>query len=202
MPSITGPGPRPLSAVHPRKPLRLGRDPSKPKRVFPASNFDSSRPDSTDAGSGNESSTVHKEEEARKIARNAIHESPILHTPDRTVITLVRGEFVKMEKAGEFKRQRKYFVSSDLSPQATYAMEWAIGTVIREGDTCWIAQALGKDDEPCEEKDRDANARALVEEVKRLLKRTRLQVKVVVEVVAAKVPRHMITEMVLFKVCD
>ena len=196
IPHITGPGPRPLSALHPKKPLRLGRDPSKPKRVFPASNFDSSRPDSTDNGSGTE--TVNKEEEeARKAARNAIHESPIVHSPDRTVVTLVRGEFLQMERAGEFKHQRKYLVSSDLSPQATYAMEWAIGTVIREGDTCWIAQALGKDDEPCEEKDRDANARALVEEVKRLLKRTRLQVKIIVEVVAAKVPRHMITEMVL-----
>jgi len=103
-----------------------------------------------------------------------------------------------MEKAGEFKRQRTYLVSSDLSPQATYAMEWAIGTVLREGDTCWIVQALGKDDEPHEEKDRDTNARGLVEEVKRLLKRTRLQVKIVVEVVAAKVPKHMITEMVHF----
>ena len=196
IPTLSGPGPRPLSALHPKKPLHLGRDPTKAKRVFPASNFDASRPGSTDGGSGSEGPSINKEEEARKAARNAIHESPVVHSPDRTVITLIRGEFLQMEKAGEFKRQRKYLVSSDLSPQATYAMEWAIGTVIREGDTCWIAQALGKEDEPHEEKDREANARAMVEEVKSLLKRTRLQVKIIVEVVAAKVPRHMITEMV------
>jgi hypothetical protein len=202
MPKITGPGPRPLSALHPKKPLRLGRDPSKPKRVFPASNFDeSSRPESTDGASGTDFPGPSKEEEARKAARLAIHESTIHHSPDRSVITLIRGEFLEMERNREFKRQRKYLVSSDLSPQATYAMEWAIGTVLREGDTCWITQALGKDDEPCEEKDREQNCRALVEETKRLLKRTRLQVKIVVEVVAAKVPRHMITEMVSIFEC-
>jgi nucleotide-binding universal stress UspA family protein len=171
----------------------MGRDPSKPKRVFPSSNFDSSKV-STDA-SGTES-TPNKHEEARKAARSAIHESPILSSPDRTVVTLLRGEFAEMESAGEFPRQRTYLVSSDLSPQATYAMEWTIGTVLREGDVLFVAQALGKDDEPSEERDREANCRTLVEEVKRLLKRTRLQVKVHIEIVAAKTPKHMITEMV------
>jgi hypothetical protein len=171
----------------------MGRDPSKPKRVFPSTNFDSSKV-STDA-SGAES-TPNKDEEARKAARSAIHESPIFSSPDRTVVTLLRGEFAEMESAGEFPRQRTYLVSSDLSPQATYAMEWTIGTVLREGDVLFVAQALGKDDEPCEERDREANCRTLVEEVRRLLKRTRLQVKVHIEIVAAKTPKHMITEMV------
>jgi hypothetical protein len=174
----------------------MGRDPSKHKKVFPSSNFDSSRPVSTDNGSGTDNPTVNKEDEARKAARLAIHEGPIHTSKDRTITTLIRGEYLQMERRGEFKRQRKYLVSSDLSPQATYAMEWAIGTVLREGDTLWIAQALGKDDEACDEKDRTQNCRTLVEETKRLLKRTRLQVKIVVEIVAAKVPKHMITEMV------
>jgi len=193
MPPITGPGPRPLSQVHPKKPLRLGRDPSKPKRIIPASNFDdNSRPGSTDGGSGTEG----KEDEVHKLARSAIHEGPILTSPDRTVMKIYRGEYLELEKKGDFKRQRKYFVCSDLSPQATYAMEWAVGTVLREGDTLYLAQAMTKDEEPCEEKEREVNCRSLAEEAKRLLKRTRLQVKIVVEVVAAKVPKHMITEMV------
>lgn len=195
MPNLTGPGPRPLSALHPPKPRRLGRDPSKPKRVFPSTNFDSSRPDSTDGGSGTD--IANKEEDMRKAARQAIHEGEIIHSLDRTVMTVIRGEFLEMERRGEYKRQRKYLVCSDLSPQATYAMEWTVGTVLREGDILWIAQALGKDDEPHEEKDREQNCRTLAEETKRLLKRTRLQVKVVIEIVAAKVPKHMITEMVL-----
>lgn len=112
-------------------------------------------------------------------------------------MTITRGEFLEMEQAGDFPRQRTYMVSSDLSPQATYAMEWTIGTVLREGDILYVTQALGKDDEPHEEKDREANCKALAEEVKRLLKRTRLQVKVHIEIVAAKTPKHMITEMVL-----
>jgi hypothetical protein len=175
----------------------MGRDPSKPKRVFPSSNFDSSRPNSTDGGSGSDAPAANKEDEARKQARLAIHEGEIISSPDRTVMTIIRGEFLTMQKAGEFKRQRKYLVCSDLSPQAFYAMEWAIGTVLREGDTLWVSQALGKDDEPCDEKAREANCLALAEEIKRLLKRTRLQVRIIMEIVAAKVPKHMITEMVL-----
>jgi hypothetical protein len=196
MPSLSGPGPRPLSSLNPRKPRRMGRDPSKPKRVFPSSNFDSSRPASTDGGSGTDVPAISKEDEAHRNARLAIHESALSHSPDRTVTTIIRGEFLELEKRGEFKRQRKYLVSSDLSPQATYAMEWAIGTVLRDGDSLWVAQALSKDDEPCEEKDREQNSKLLIEETKRLLKRTRLQVKIIVEIVAAKVPKHMITEMV------
>jgi len=188
---FSGPGPRPLSSLHPKR--RMGRDPSKPKRIFPSTNFDSSKV-STDA-SGAETGPL-KEDEARKAARFAIHESPILSTPDRTVMTITRGDFLEMGQAGEFPRQRTYMVASDLSPQATYAMEWAIGTVLREGDILYVVQALGKDDEPYEEKDREANCKALAEEVKRLLKRTRLQVKVHIEIVAAKTPKHMITEMV------
>lgn len=197
MPALSGPGPRPLSSLHPKKARRMGRDPTKAKRVFPSSNFDSSRPGSTDGGSGTDVPSSSKEDEAKKAARLAIHEGPIIHTPDRTVTTLIRGEYLELEKNGGFKRQRKYLVSSDLSPQATYAMEWAIGTVLRDGDCLWVAQALGKDVEPCEEKDREENTRALVEETRRLLKRTRLQVKIIVEIVAAKVPKHMITEMVI-----
>jgi hypothetical protein len=175
----------------------MGRDPNKPKRVFPSSNFDS-RAASTDGASGTDAPGPNREEEARKAARLAIHESNVTSSPDRTVMTILRGEFLEMEKLGVFPRQRKYLVSSDLSPQATYAMEWAIGTVLREGDVLYVTQALGKDDEPCAEKDREFNCRALAEETTRLLKRTRLQVKVIIEIVAAKVPKHMITEMVLF----
>ena len=197
MAPLSGPGPRPLSSLNPKAHRHMGRDPTKPKRVFPSSNFDSSRPGSTDGGSGTDAPVPTKEDEVRKAARLAIHESDILNSPDRTVMTIVRGEFLELEKSGEFSRQRKYLVSSDLSPQATYAMEWAIGTVLREGDILYVAQALGKDEEPSSQRDREQNCRTLAEETKRLLKRTRLQVKVIIEIVAAKVPKHMITEMVL-----
>jgi hypothetical protein len=193
---FSGPGPRPLSSLNPRKPRRMGRDPNKAKRVFPSTNFDSSRPASTDGASGSDAPGPNREEEARKAARLAIHEGDIVHSPDRTVMIITRGEFLEMEKLGLYQRQRKYLVSSDLSPQATYAMEWTIGTVLREGDILYVTQALGKDDEPCSEKDREFNCRTLAEETIGLLKRTRLQVKIIIEIVAAKIPKHMITEMV------
>ena len=193
LPKISGPGPRPLSALYPPKPLRLGRDPSKPKRVFPSSNFDSPVPCSSEDVSGSEA----KDDEGHKPARLAIHESEIRNYPDRTVMEITRGEFDELVKLGGFKRERKYFVSSDLSPQATYAMEWAVGTVLRDGDTLHVVQAMEKDNEPCGEDQRKQNCLAHAEETRQLLKRTKLQVKVIIEIVTAKVPKHMITEMVV-----
>jgi hypothetical protein len=173
----------------------MGRDPSKPKRVFPSSNFESSRPDSTDGGSGTESHQ-NRIDERKRAARMVIHEGEIKSIPDRSFMILVRGEYNELEKSGEIKRPRRYLVCSDLSPQATYAMEWVIGTVLRDGDKLWVTRALDKDDEPHEEKDLEAIVRSLAEETKHLLKRTRLQVYVTIEVVAAKTSKHMITEMV------
>ena len=97
---FSGPGPRPLSSLNPKKPRRMGRDPNKAKRVFPSSNFDSSRAVSTDGASGTDAPGPSREEEARKAARLAIHEGEIINSPDRTVMTIIRGEFLEMEKLG------------------------------------------------------------------------------------------------------
>lgn len=63
---------------------------------------------------------------------------------DRCTITLTQGD---PDRALEFsgKRMRRYVVLSDLSDESRYAVEWAIGTVARDGDEVFLISV--KEDE-------------------------------------------------------
>ena len=56
----------------------------------------------------------------------------------------MRGEFSKIQKEGEqgHRRLRNYLVATDLSSEAAYALEWTIGTVLRDGDTILAIYAI------------------------------------------------------------
>lgn len=63
---------------------------------------------------------------------------------DRCTITLTHGEPDEaLEESG--KRLRRYVVLSDISEESTYAVEWAIGTVARDGDEVFLVTV--KEDE-------------------------------------------------------
>ncbi|KAH6982173.1 Usp family protein [Ilyonectria robusta] len=55
----------------------------------------------------------------------------------RAIRIIYRGEYAKIAQAAEDEhhRLRKYLVATDLSEESTHALEWAIGTVLRDGDT-------------------------------------------------------------------
>ena len=56
---------------------------------------------------------------------------------DRCTVKLIQGDpDGSLERSG--KRQRRYVVASDLSEESGYAVEWAIGTVARDGDEIWV----------------------------------------------------------------
>lgn len=56
---------------------------------------------------------------------------------DRCTVKLAQGDPDEaLERRG--KRQRRYVVASDLSEESGYAVEWAIGTVARDGDEIWV----------------------------------------------------------------
>ncbi|KAL2162215.1 hypothetical protein VTH06DRAFT_7128 [Thermothelomyces fergusii] len=63
----------------------------------------------------------------------------IMDTPEahRTIQIITRGEYSKLvqEAEEEHRPPRKYLVATDLSDESTHALEWAIGTVLRDGDT-------------------------------------------------------------------
>ncbi|KAI1141702.1 hypothetical protein F5Y05DRAFT_270842 [Hypoxylon sp. FL0543] len=202
--------------------------------------------------------------------------TPILSTPEvhRTIRIIYRGEFNRIQKEAEeeHRRLRKYLVATDLSDESTHALEWAIGTVLRDGDTliamyCMDEETSGSvdvgnmvPDEPKAMKEqavaisaisrgmsakpqnrtaspgpfkmqtssmspriraidngsnsnnpspapssrgksrlqeeRDRAVQEITERVSKLLRKTQLQVRVIVEVIHCKNPKHLITEVI------
>lgn len=52
---------------------------------------------------------------------------------DRCTITITQGDpEAKLKEEG--RKKRRYVVASDLSEESRYAVEWGIGTVLRDGD--------------------------------------------------------------------
>lgn len=199
--------------------------------------------------------------ELRRAQRLSLTVSQLHSTPSahRVIRQIIRGDYASFQREGEEgrRRQRMYLVATDLSPEAEYALEWTIGTVLRDGDTLFAVYAVDEEggtgsSEGVEighgadvVKDtasivgalsaeripgsparrgvlpRDSSAMRLpgagaaeregmskaereryraAEEVSdrcvKLLRKTRLQIRVVVEVFHCKSPRHMITEVV------
>ena len=81
-----------------------------------------------------------------KHAQNlSIHMSSVdTSIPDRAIRTIIRGDFPRLQQEAEegFRRQRKYLVATDLSEESVYALEWTIGTILRDGDTLFAVYAV------------------------------------------------------------
>ncbi|KAM0788831.1 hypothetical protein ACM66B_002917 [Microbotryomycetes sp. NB124-2] len=128
---------------------------------------------------------------------------------NRCTIVLTQGDPVK---ASEGRRRRKYLVASDLSEESLYAIEWAIGTVLRDGDECFLVNIMETDtkfdsDDPnpsqadkkariVNQRERQAGVLQLTRQATALLEKTRLNVTIICQAVHAKVPRHMLIDMI------
>lgn len=119
---------------------------AKKSGIHPNTNFDMS-------GSG-VSTPVDSDTEAdlsdiRRAQRMELNVSAIHSTPEshRCLRQIIRGEYETLQKEAEtgMRRQRMYLVATDLSDEAAYALEWTIGTVLRDGDTLLAVFAI--DDE-------------------------------------------------------
>ncbi|KAH7885031.1 hypothetical protein F5I97DRAFT_1810833 [Phlebopus sp. FC_14] len=124
---------------------------------------------------------------------------------DRCTITLTQGD---PEASG--RRKRTYVVASDLSEESRYAVEWGIGTVLRDGDEMLIVTVVeneNKVDPPIpnaadratklrSQQERQGLAYILVRQVTSLLQRTRLNVTVSCQAWHAKHARHMLLDIV------
>ncbi|KAL9013720.1 MAG: hypothetical protein Q9173_001601 [Seirophora scorigena] len=78
----------------------------------------------------------------------ALYASPIDNiTPHRVIRTVLRGDYRGIQKEAKAKKRklRTYFVATDISEEAAYALEWTIGTVLRDGDTLLAIYAVNKD---------------------------------------------------------
>ncbi|KAF9468571.1 hypothetical protein BDZ94DRAFT_677681 [Collybia nuda] len=126
---------------------------------------------------------------------------------DRCTITITQGD--PGATLGE-RRKRRYVVASDLSEESRYAVEWGIGTVLRDGDEMLIVTIVeneAKVDPPIpnaadravklrSQQERQGLAYILVRQVTSLLQRTKLNVSVSCQAWHAKHARHMLLDIV------
>lgn len=128
--TVTGPGGEKLS--------------NQKVAVHPNTNYDPSisvRTSSTDSDSEELGNIRH----AQSLA---IKSTPIDSSiPHRVIKTILRGDFARMQREAEegIRRLRTYLVATDLSDEAAYALEWTIGTVLRDGDTLLAVYAVGEE---------------------------------------------------------
>lgn len=196
----------------------------------------------------------------------------VLETPEahRAIRIIYRGDYARIVQAAEDEnyRLRKYLVATDLSDESTHALEWAIGTVLRDGDTLVAIYCIDEEtgivtgegslvpdeskamkeqaaainlmantkavpaqvnlvsefkrnsafylrggdsnsgtpsgspaplyrgDRYKAEQERNRAVQEITDKVLRLLRKTRLQVRVIVEVLHCKNPRHLVTEVI------
>ncbi|KZF19225.1 adenine nucleotide alpha hydrolases-like protein [Xylona heveae TC161] len=249
--TITGPGGEKLTNKRPG--------------VHPTTSFDMT---ASGASTPVTSDTEQDLTDIRRAQRMNIAMSKITSTPGshRAIRTVIRGEFSKMQQEAEdgLRRQRTYLVATDLSDEAAHALEWTIGTVLRDGDTLLAFYAIdeegatgkggdlegnqgvaigegalavqdtaavvgsltadqstshlhalsplgqaahlagGASSSPSTrnlsrpEQERFRAAEDISQRCIRLLRKTRLQVRVVVEVIHCKSPKHLITEVIDF----
>lgn len=236
--------------------------------VHPATSFD--LPPRSGSRTPIDSDTEADITDIKRAQKLSFSMTPIMNTPEthRAVRIITRGEYGKIvqESEEEHRRLRKYLVATDLSEESTHALEWAIGTVLRDGDTLIAIYCVDEEtgivtgdgalvpDEPKAMKDQAAALNALsnsktpatpggtgsplyqhrpsplfhatdapsvspspapsvrerskaeeeryratvdiTERVTKLLRKTRLQVRVIVEVLHCKNPKHLITEVI------
>ena len=117
---------------------------SKKFIVRPSTNYD------RNVSRGPSPSTSDSEElnDIRRAQKLKINTSPIDSSiPHRVIQTMIRGDFAQMQKEAEegTRRLRTYLVATDLSSEAAYALEWTIGTVLRDGDTLLAVYAVDEE---------------------------------------------------------
>lgn len=238
---------------------KQGPIPKKPD-VHPRTSFDSAPSiPNTPFGSDDEAELSDiKRAQQLGIQMSTIDSS----VQSRSIRTIIRGDYAQQsgDLEGGRRRQRKYLVATDLSEESVYALEWTIGTILRDGDTMFAVCAIhdetaasaplqvgdnakamqdvaavigsqteetaqkndsstnlsrailgrlgtGTDSKPGSvdargmsklESERMRSVEVISQTCVRLLRKTLLQVRVAVEAIHCKSPKHMITE----AVCD
>lgn len=124
--------------------IKVTTAPTK-KRVHPNTAFDMAPSGAvTPVTSDDETRSELRVAQSLSLSISNIHSTPSAH---RVIRQIVRGDFADIQREAEegLRRQRMYLVATDLSPEAEYALEWTIGTVLRDGDTLLAVYATGEE---------------------------------------------------------
>ena len=136
--------------------------------------------------------------EARRATNLPIDIAPIqnMKATKRMVRVLTRGEAAEKNPTSNPKT---FVLGTDLSPESTHAMEWTIGTVLRDHNVLYIVSSFeddGNAEANRQEDDRMDAMEQLTLAVEKLLKRTRLQVFVIIEVIHTKTPKNVLMSVI------
>lgn len=200
----------------------LGKEEDKPqsKNTRPMSTTETTISTSTPAvspeaetgkGTYEQFKWAHQDEKKDPISpsQKLVASRPIFER-NRCTISLVHGEYERWAK--ESKRPKRYIVASDGSEESSYAIEWTIGTVLRDGDEMLVVSVMETDTkldstDPHHE-DRAARREhqmirqsmcvVLARRATAVLQRTRLGVKVSCQALHARNSRHMFIDMIDF----
>ncbi|KAE8379926.1 hypothetical protein BDV26DRAFT_279995 [Aspergillus bertholletiae] len=119
---------------------KQGPIPKKPE-VHPRTSFDTASAANTPFGSEDEAE-LSDIKRAQKLGIQMSAIDSAVH--NRSIRTIIRGDYATLSEQTESgrRRQRKYLVTTDLSEESVYALEWTIGTILRDGDTMFAVCAI------------------------------------------------------------
>ncbi|KAH6647425.1 hypothetical protein BKA67DRAFT_662217 [Truncatella angustata] len=240
------------------------------RSIQPSTSFDQDPPTRAPTPDPNADQDDQDVNAIKRAQDLGISSTPIISTPEvhRSIRILYRGEFSRIQQHAveEHRRLRKYLVAMDLSDESTHALEWAVGTVLRDGDTliafyCMDEEASGSIDAGSQipddpksmreqaavvnslakstkppltgtpnpfnlsrtsmsprvraaeagsntpspapsrgksklEEERERAVQDVTDRVAKLLRKTQLEVRVIIECIHCKNPKHLITEVI------
>lgn len=173
----------------------------KRRIIHPNTAFDNNIPEDTPYTSDTEEII-----DARRAAKlpfdiSTVHSSS---GSKRMIRTMSRGDNIPSLTDPNVKRPKTFVLGTDLSPESSHALEWTIGTVLRDSNVLYVVCAF--EDEVVNgtsnvspQKQEDERMEAMTELtnlISKLLKRTRLQVHVIIEVIHCKSPKHLLTAVI------
>lgn len=134
---------------HPHPPDASGKlSETQPTRVAPKSGIARSSSPAALSAIGDDDA------ELRRAKELVLRVSPMDETvKDRSVKMIIRGEWgefqdVDNETTESRHEPRLYLVCSDLSSEASHALEWTVGTLLKDGDTLLIINAIEDESVP------------------------------------------------------
>ncbi|KAK9468629.1 universal stress protein family-domain-containing protein [Lipomyces arxii] len=127
----------------------------------------------------------------------------------RVLRTITRGDYASIAAEDGIKK-RSYIVATDSSAESQYALEWAIGTVLRDGNIMYAVYAIDESEDSASstpaqtdsessavlEQDRINACKDITQQIVKLLRKTRLQVECVIEVMHSKSPKHLLCDVI------
>ncbi|KAI8079834.1 uncharacterized protein BX664DRAFT_341573 [Halteromyces radiatus] len=113
---------------------------------------DTSSPSSKKSQLRRASTTKRKGERGKQLL--VFSEPSLIQKNDRYIVTMMYGAgstgtmLLDEEDMTPRRRSRAYMVACDFSDESFYAMEWVMGTMMRDGDELHIVAAVNREDNP------------------------------------------------------